>query len=93
MRLRTVQATLLAQLERRQVLRAIALRAACPRTHRDSRGGIVSWLLDGLKQAQTEAKRRPELAKRVHDQPSGFFAPMECPPDCKWCSEERKEKR
>jgi hypothetical protein len=53
----------------------------------------MNWLIDGLKQAQAEAKRRPDLAKRVHDKPSGFFAPKECPPDCKWCSEERKEKR
>lgn len=45
----------------------------------------MSWLLDGLREVAELAKRRPEMAQRVHDQPSGYFAHRECPADCEFC--------
>jgi hypothetical protein len=44
-------------------------------------------LLDGLREILEIARRRPELAQRVHDHPSGFILPRECAKDCAQCRE------
>lgn len=42
------------------------------------------WLLAGLREVAVIAKRRPELVRRVHDQPSGYLS-SECDADCALC--------
>lgn len=53
----------------------------------------MSWLLDGLRDAQRYAKRNPDMAQHVHDHPSGFMPMSPCPKDCPRCKVARKKRR